>query len=570
MWSAWAAVAREQPRCTAAHGDRMSRRPQQPSTPSHQMHLLAPAPSATYQLTPVWERVVRTRRLPAEVDLIQVFTALKHRLRDPEPPVRQHALRVLVDLIPVVQPLDAQVSHLLPDLLSNLGHPAPAVRQGSLDALTTYLAYSETKHAVLTEICTKCLERTPLNDKTQEDITTSLILALPTLLLTVLRYTENPTQSISIVIKSLSSKLLQVSYQEIAMRSLLKIKEKIGEKEFESHIENLDPTLAQNFNLLNDVFNEPRQEKQATLITQESEDIPNENEMTITVDADNSDNVPNGKVILETEFAFDSDTAITMTILEEDFKNSVAAESEDDSFDYTTYNKSLVKVLTDSEHEEYDAMRRTPRRVRFGGEVVKMRTPDSDNVNNSDVEELTDDSSKHDENSGIGESLKRRKSRSMIPLPTIPIKSLPKYRKQQLEPLDLNDKRKSKSLNDISEYCKVHFKSTSISNDDDLPVVKPSYEINHHQLAVQNGIDALSTTPKSPILSPRRMPKKHVKKSMIQRIFPQEDLSSSQSGNSSTGSGSSSDNTLEDLIPEDGHLLDKDVYKDLCSGVSKF
>lgn len=39
----------------------------------------------------------------------------------------------------------------------------------------------------------------------------------------------------------------------------------------------------------------------------------------------------------------------------------------------------IVKVLTDdSEQDEYEMLRRTPRRVRFGGEVVKMRTPDSD------------------------------------------------------------------------------------------------------------------------------------------------------------------------------------------------
>lgn len=39
----------------------------------------------------------------------------------------------------------------------------------------------------------------------------------------------------------------------------------------------------------------------------------------------------------------------------------------------------LVKILTDeSEYESYDPVKRTPRRVRFGGEVVKLRTPDSD------------------------------------------------------------------------------------------------------------------------------------------------------------------------------------------------
>lgn len=551
----------------------MSRR-SRPQPPSH-MHLLAPAPSATYQLTPVWERVVRTRRLPAEVDLTQVFTALKHRLRDPEPPVRQHALRVLVDLVPVVQPLDVQVSPLLPDLLLNLGHPAPAIRQGALDALNSYLTYSETKHLVLADVCTKCLKTTPTNDKAQGDTTVGLVLALPTLLSTVLRHSENPSQSISTVVESLSSMLPHVNYQQIVMRSLLKIKEKIGSEEFDAH---MDPTLLQNFAvLISDDFDRSQNySAENKLMVQSSEDVQEENETTITVDVDDSDLVPNGKIILETEFAFDSDTAITMTILEEDVKKSMAAESEDDSFDYTTYNKSLVKVLTDSEHEEYDAMRRTPRRVRFGGEVVKMRTPDSDNVHNSEDDDPSKNTGYRDRDDLMETtSPRRRKSRSMIPLPTIPIKSLPKYRKYQLEPLSLNDRQKSKSLNDLSEYCRLHFKSTPTTFNDDEVRVNSVRRMSHdeippspHHLAVQNGINALSTEPRSPILSPRRVPKKTHKKSMVQRVFVQEDLSSSQSGNSSTGSGSSSDNTGDDYVPENEQSLEEDAYKDLYRGVS--
>lgn len=39
----------------------------------------------------------------------------------------------------------------------------------------------------------------------------------------------------------------------------------------------------------------------------------------------------------------------------------------------------VIKVLEDdSDPEFYEAARRTPRKVRFGGESVKMRTPESD------------------------------------------------------------------------------------------------------------------------------------------------------------------------------------------------
>lgn len=43
----------------------------------------------------------------------------------------------------------------------------------------------------------------------------------------------------------------------------------------------------------------------------------------------------------------------------------------------------LIRILTDDSEDE---LRRTPRRVRFGGEVVKMRTPDSDSNHPSDME----------------------------------------------------------------------------------------------------------------------------------------------------------------------------------------
>lgn len=50
-------------------------------------------------------------------------------------------------------------------------------------------------------------------------------------------------------------------------------------------------------------------------------------------------------------------------------------------------NVGIVKVLTDDSEQEDDLQRRTPRRVRFGGEVVKMRTPDSDSNGTGDEKE---------------------------------------------------------------------------------------------------------------------------------------------------------------------------------------
>lgn len=53
------------------------------------------------------------------------------------------------------------------------------------------------------------------------------------------------------------------------------------------------------------------------------------------------------------------------------------------------HNSGIVRVLTDDSEQDDNAHRRTPRRVRFGGEVVKMRTPDSDSNTTGDEKEPT-------------------------------------------------------------------------------------------------------------------------------------------------------------------------------------
>lgn len=44
----------------------------------------------------------------------------------------------------------------------------------------------------------------------------------------------------------------------------------------------------------------------------------------------------------------------------------------------------VIKVLEDSDNEFYEAARRTPRKVHFGGESIKMRTPESDSNNSQE------------------------------------------------------------------------------------------------------------------------------------------------------------------------------------------
>jgi hypothetical protein len=113
------------------------------------------------------------------------------------------------------------------------------------------------------------------------------------------------------------------------------------------------------------------------------------------------------RVVLETEIKLNEDAAIMMTILEEgntspqeelypdeprsvDNSEEYAEEERETGADdegCRMYNNNFImKVLTDDEDYNDDddvavpdqPIRRTPRRVRFGGEMVMMRTPDSE------------------------------------------------------------------------------------------------------------------------------------------------------------------------------------------------
>lgn len=130
------------------------------------------------QLTPLWEHVVsdmvlqnvtrvdfvfyntnlhrqvRTRRFPMSVDAESTFQEISDRLRDPEWEVRQHALRVLVDVLPVLEHnvVDKLMVPVVPELVTNLGHQAPAVRKGALDTLRVYLCYSQEKERMFQKV----------------------------------------------------------------------------------------------------------------------------------------------------------------------------------------------------------------------------------------------------------------------------------------------------------------------------------------------------------------------------------------------------------------------------------
>lgn len=111
------------------------------------------------------------------------------------------------------------------------------------------------------------------------------------------------------------------------------------------------------------------------------------------------------------------------------------------------------RVLTDeSELEEFDDSRRTPRRVRFGGEIVKLRTPDSDSNQPSDTDgDVVVVLSGEIES--ITNKIETKRTKSLIPLPVkrgkklgLEVKSLPSSPDRTgFEALSENVKNVSKS-----------------------------------------------------------------------------------------------------------------------------
>lgn len=116
------------------------------------------------QLTPLWEHIIRTNALPARLNIPDMFLEFFERLHDPEWQVRQHALRVLVDVLIVMgQQTDNYIGNCVHPLVDNLGHTAPAVRKGALDALRVYVATSAMPEAVMLDILTYGMDR-PASD----------------------------------------------------------------------------------------------------------------------------------------------------------------------------------------------------------------------------------------------------------------------------------------------------------------------------------------------------------------------------------------------------------------------
>ncbi|KAL1122114.1 hypothetical protein AAG570_003520 [Ranatra chinensis] len=350
------------------------------------------------ELTPLWETVLRYDRLPQSIDKSKVFSEMSQRLNDPEWEVRQHALRVLADLVPVVarsgSPEDLD-NYMIPLVLTevtyNLGHPAPAVRRSALDVLSVYLRSTSDAQFVLRSVVTQGLESPAASGA----LAMSVIVGLPRLIESTLAASPSPLshQTLVNLVTGVSKKLTQMSYQTYAVSCMIEIRDRIGESRFDHFLESYYPQVKRDFDVLCKVYqiespsvrdsgidlqstiespppsnrtdfevwsdssNSPTVINEPVLPRAEIkaiEDVPQTNE--IRKDFEENPRGEEGRVVLEREIQFNENTAITMRILEEEENKGKNLEVE----------------------EPEESGRKTPRRVRFGGEVVKLRTPDSD------------------------------------------------------------------------------------------------------------------------------------------------------------------------------------------------
>lgn len=442
------------------------------------------------QLTPLWEHVIRTGHLPEGMSVPDLFDEFTERLNDPEWQVRQHALRVLVDVLIILGPkADAFFAPLVAPLVDNLGHAAPAVRKGALDALRVYIGESRLPENVLYDVID--LGMNGGSDSLYGGrLTVGVMLCLPALIQVTLTHPKRRLL-VRAAVNALLAKIGEISYQEIALKILLRIKEIVGESEFYDYI----PVNSQHdFNVLCDVYglqkgspgldrismnshrdsgvgqslpssgesgqswtkvsdvainkiiqgsNRPASvtvlsggycpERDESMDVEDTEirwkinkscdgnnnsartsrsNTPNSQRNESQVSSrDTSSNcplthvheseLPPGKVIMETEIQLNDDTAVTMRILEADSSNDQEIPSEDDTVigplksTTTTTSTDPSESMKTSQATSYDGFddnldvnrRSTPKRVHFGGEIVKIRTPDSESVAQSDVDD---------------------------------------------------------------------------------------------------------------------------------------------------------------------------------------
>lgn len=349
-------------------------------------------------LAPLWDRVLRAQALPPDLDVQLLYIAIRDRLVHSEWEVRLHALRVLADLLPLS---GNALSFPFDQVVDNLGHNSPNVRKAALDALKVFCTHCEDPDCAARAILDKCsyhnIRPHSANIDAKVNVITGLILSMPSVLGILKR--RNTSLDIFPFFEMLGDKLFDSAHRDVAQRSLLKLRKVCGTRDYVTSLSRLDPKVQEKFRFLCETYDEdsmdvyyaPRKNSyednnQQLVKINHTFSSPRSTPMRISTDSSSDESFQHkpyynfGRVIIETEIKFDSDTAITMTVLEEnetESERNTASEEDCDSSD-----RNMLKY-SDGDSEDTDVV---VKKVRFGGESIKIRTPDSENQITSEEE----------------------------------------------------------------------------------------------------------------------------------------------------------------------------------------
>lgn len=423
-------------------------------------------------LAPLWDRVLRARALPPDLDVQLLYIAIKDRLSHPEWEVRLHALRVLADLLPLS---GNALSFPFDQVVDNLGHPSPNVRKAALDALKVFCSHCEdpecAARAIIDKFSYNNIRPYSTDFDTKMNIVTGLILSIPSVI--SILYRRQPNLDLFPILQIVGEKLFDSLHKDAALRSLMKLRRICDQRQHLALFSQLDSRIQERFNYLcanydedsEDVYYPTRKSNQPFVHLNRIFNNPHTSPIYLSTDSasDDSYRIPfqknnYAKVIIETEIKFNSDTAITMTVLEQnDTGLDKNTASEDD---YDSSDRVMLRYSDEDSEEDSDVV---IKKVRFGGESIKIRTPDSDNLINSEedinhnitgnasskpnIEKQKPEAAINNKTSDIQERKDRMNSkRSGIPLPVIPNKS------QKKNTQNNRVKEKSKSLSELYDY----------------------------------------------------------------------------------------------------------------------
>lgn len=261
----------------------------------------------------------------------------------------------------------------------------------------------------------------------------------------------------------------------------------------------------------------------------------------------------NEKVIMETEINIEN-TPVTMRILEEKSYDDGAITDDNNSCMTSVYEHSgIIRVLTDSELDEmnngeYYVRGRTPRRVTFGGESIKLRTPDTDSVTQSDIDVKSRNRSIESNTASVADILHidipMDNTKELSPQRS---KSAGITRSESLSPNSVSPLQRAKSARHR------RFSTSPVNN-----IVSP--------IPPHKEVEVLHNLQRSPLISPDR----HRRNSSTVNGNVDAKDSNDDEDVSHEISGEINGTSTQKKSWEDLDLIDKDGITNLKSGVSGF